>query len=200
MGAFVQRSGPSTAAAPVCAARTPSLCRAFSLIELVIVVVIVAIIGAIAMGRYGDFARNAQIAASQRVARDLQTCVDDYYLTYGAYPTRLDSSVYGDRPIRHPMATEYRYQIQLFDAATGPDRENPVNKRFDSTPGSGLRPIWYNPAVGSVRLRVPATWPTDGQLSTYNTINGTRLRSMVEVAPGVVPTTPPVAAAAEIGL
>lgn len=62
------------------------LARAFSLIELVMVIVIIGIIGAIAVPRYGAFATNAKISSYTQEISTLIEGVYEYGQTNGSYP------------------------------------------------------------------------------------------------------------------
>jgi hypothetical protein len=42
--------------------------------------------------------------------------------------------------------------------------------------------FWYNPALGIVRARVPRTLSDADAIDTYNRVNGTAIRSLVEFA------------------
>ena len=42
--------------------------------------------------------------------------------------------------------------------------------------------FWYNPALGIVRARVPRTLSDADAIATYNAVNGTQIRSLIEFA------------------
>ena len=65
----------------------------FSLIELVIVVVILAVVGAIAMGRYGGFAERAKVNAAIANLQAFERGASRYLAEHGALPAAGMSGV-----------------------------------------------------------------------------------------------------------
>lgn len=61
--------------------------RAFTLIELMIVVAIIGIIAAIAIPMYSDYMIRSQVAEGINLAGGAKTAVSEFYLQRGAFPT-----------------------------------------------------------------------------------------------------------------
>jgi prepilin-type N-terminal cleavage/methylation domain-containing protein len=67
--------------------------RAFTLVELIAVIVVLAILGGIAVPRYFDYQRHARVSATAATLRTVQMAVRSYGLANGAYPADVIAGV-----------------------------------------------------------------------------------------------------------
>lgn len=60
--------------------------RAFTLIELITVIVVLAVLSALAVPRYFDFSRDAQVSAIATSLKTIRRGIVQYRLDYGSFP------------------------------------------------------------------------------------------------------------------
>jgi type IV pilus assembly protein PilA len=87
--------------------------QGFTLIELMIVVAIIAILAAIAISQYQDYAIRAQVSEGAALADGAKTAVSEFVNNYGRYAA--DNGSYG---LSSPGSISGRYVTQL-SAANG---------------------------------------------------------------------------------
>jgi type IV pilus assembly protein PilA len=85
----------------------------FTLIELMIVVAIIAILAAIAIAQYQDYAIRAQVSEGASLADGVKSSIAEYYQNLGRFGT--DNQSFG---LASPVSISGRYVAQL-DAADG---------------------------------------------------------------------------------
>ena len=111
--------------------------RAFTLLELIVVVAIVGILAAIAMPNMINTPRRAKEAVLKTNLRTLREVIDQHYGDKGAYPPTLEALVeegyVRDVPI-DPMTGEATWG-EVFDTDLGDGGIDPVESDFDD--GSG---------------------------------------------------------------
>lgn len=64
----------------------------FSLIELMIVVAVIGVLTAIALPAYQNYAKKAELGAALASINSVKTNIEDYIVTYGAFPTTGDTA------------------------------------------------------------------------------------------------------------
>ena len=149
--------------------------RAFSLLELVVVVVIIGVIAAIAVPRMGGFAARSKTAAASASVRQMQELIVQYEGLNGTYPATLVPNWFAGGQIpANPYESTNPRAVQVVHA--GADVTEPTAK----TLGGGARPYWYNRDNGEVRARVPDLGHASATVSLYNAVNGTNLTAMSE--------------------
>ncbi|MHC4399641.1 MAG: type II secretion system protein [Planctomycetota bacterium] len=153
---------------PTIARRRP---RAFTLVEIVIVVLIMGLVVVTGMRISAGLAEDAEIAAIQRSLVVIQEQVDVYHARRGAYPSTIDPAWFrGGKLPRHPQNDG---SIPDLHVLTVDDREHPQYKILDL-----YGAYWYNPNVGIVRARVPNQGSDAATLDYYNRVNRSALTSM----------------------
>ncbi len=142
--------------------------RAFSLIELVIVVVIMGIVAAVAVARFGDMATRTRIATTREAVRAIQATVDEEQAATGNWPTVLTSVMFaGSRWPRNALLPVQSVPIDVYKGLL----QHPGNMAATSlTDGA----FWYNSTLGIVRGRVSPQGSDSETLALYNLVNGTR--------------------------
>ena len=152
-------------------ARSSSSSQAFTLLELVIVLLIMGILAAIAVPRAFDMTEDAQVATLQRSLYVIQLQIDGYFGDYGVYSETVDPTWFrGNKLPHHPMNDGSIPDLHIF---TADDREHPSYKYLDK-----FGAYWYNRNVGIVRARVPRMKTTQEALDLYNTVNRSALTTI----------------------
>ena len=67
--------------------------KAFTLIELIVVLAIIALLAAVAVPRYFNSVQRAKEAALKQNLNVMRDAIDKYYGDYGSYPKALDDLV-----------------------------------------------------------------------------------------------------------
>jgi len=146
--------------------------RAFSLIELVIVVVIMGIVAAMAVSRFGEFALRARIATTREAVRALQATIDGEQAATGQWPGVITSVMFvGDRWPRNAFLPGQKWLIDTVDNAN----QNPGDM---STTDLDAGSFWYNTRLGIVRARVMPMGSNAETLALYNLVNGTTVGAL----------------------
>ncbi len=151
--------------------------RAFSLLELVVVVVIIGVIAAIAVPRMSGFAAGSKVQAAASSVRTMQEKVIEYQGLEGAWPTTIDPNWFmGGRIPGNPYATTQKHNVQA--VAGGAAVTEPTVKVV----GGGKAAYWYNRDNGQVRARVADMGSASATIALYNAVNGTRVTALNQTA------------------
>lgn len=154
----------------------PRTKRAFSLIELVMVVVIMGIVAAVAVSRVGDMATRAKIASTREAVRVIQATVDEEQAATGQWPTVLTSVMFaGSRWPRNAFLPGQLVPIEIANGAA----QHPGNM---AASGVSDGAFWYNNTAGIVRARVSPRGSNAETLALYNWVNGTNVKVLTTVA------------------
>ena len=104
--------------------------KAFTLIEVLIVVLIIAILAAIAVPQYQIVVGKTRLTELKSVIRNIYYAEQRYYLLNNSYPTSID-----DLDISFDVKSKYTYKVS-------PYRED---KGYKFTISNGIKcDIWYN--------------------------------------------------------
>lgn len=142
----------------------PAARRAFTLVEVLIVVVILGILAAIVVPQFANASAEAQHAAATQLVGVVQRKIDEYHALRGKWPTAIDGNWFSP-----PGLPTNPY-------ASGPASltvENIVGKtelQIKHTNG-GPMIYWYNQANGIFHTRVPWQGSNQKTLDLYNRIN-----------------------------
>ncbi len=144
--------------------------RAFSLVELVIVIVILGVIGAIAVPRITQGIANAGVNALQRDLQIIRNAIETYAAEHeGKLPTSAAQLVSltdaaGNLDDGTGAAGGYIFGPYLAAAPAlpvgskkGSRAMEVVHDAFATPPGSTNAGWWYNAATGEVRANLPTT-------------------------------------------
>lgn len=142
---------------------------AFTLVEMLIVVVILAIMAGIALPYFSDTSFEARVVTAQNVLRTMATALDVYRVRYSRpnYPPTVMGSWFsgGVVPLNAFAAdgsTAGSVEVVNIAGAT-----NPSGK----TLGTGVAHYWYNRSNGVLRARVPSMGTTGATNSLYDRVN-----------------------------
>lgn len=149
--------------------------RAFTLLELIVVVAIIAMLAAIAIGRFTDAAQNARVAIARQNVRALQTAVLGYQSKWGRWPDDILPQWFASQRIpANPFGTATtRGNVRV---ATAPiTKTHPTNKTLFA-----VTEYWYNPLNGLVRARVADLGSPGPIVALYNEVNGTAITATTD--------------------
>ena len=152
--------------------------RAFSLVELIVVVVILGIIGGVAVTRAGsaaDRSRSSAVAANVRI---VQTKIDEYQAVEGVFPSTIEGGwfVSGSIP-PNPMAAN---QNEVEVVSVGADVTEPRTKNANGS----TKAYWYNATNGTFRARVAAAATDEATVDRYNIVNEVTVGALAAVRLG----------------
>lgn len=110
---------------------TPSK-RAFTLIELVIVLSILAILAGILVPRVASHMQTARDARRLADIKTIRNAIDQFYLDRGAYPAPVGNNGYGGWDVSHDgnFITELRNHGYLEDFPTDPINDSTYHYRY----------------------------------------------------------------------
>lgn len=141
---------------------------AFSLLELVVVIVIIGVVAAIAIPRVQGFQDRAKVRALTETVRRINMKLADEWVATGEFPPTLDLTwLSGGSPENPLLPGEVGLEI-----ASDRHHEHPDPLVWKS----GGRPWWYNPANGMFRARVPPQGSQADTVMLYNAVNGANVR------------------------
>lgn len=147
--------------------------RAFSLLELVVVVVIIGVIAAIAVPRMSGFAAGSKVQAAASSVRSMQERVIEYQGLEGAWPSAIDPNWFmGGRIPSNPYSGTSPRGVQAVKG--GVEATEPTIKIV----GGGKAAYWYNRDNGQVRARVADMGKASATIALYNVVNGTGVTAL----------------------
>ncbi|HNO78969.1 MAG TPA: type II secretion system protein [Phycisphaerae bacterium] len=149
--------------------------HAFTLVEVLIVVIILGILAAIVVPQFSD-------ASHQSVRSTLQTTLDvledrielaRQKSPTGEYPSSIDSTWFasGIGP-EHP---ENSFGVANVEVESAAGQSHPTNKVLKAGIGGAF---WYNPAEGIVRARVADQGSSAATQAFYNEVNDSNEASL----------------------
>ena len=141
---------------------------AFTLVEVLIVVVILGILAAIVVPQFSDAAQDSTAAALMNTLDTVKSCIDWHYHAdgTGSYPDEIAPEWFASNMLpRHPENSFGVVSIQVDDT---PDRLHPASKVLKTGVGGAF---WYNPTEGIIRSRVADQGSAISTLSFYNRVN-----------------------------
>lgn len=141
---------------------------AFSLVELVIVIVVIGLLAAIALPRFGSASHNATVASLKAHVSELQKAVDMYHAEHSAYPPNIDPDWFISQELPAHTWSPTNPQGVETDSTDGRLHPESVVVSLEN----GWNGYWYNPTNGVVRARVTYQGTNIRTLALYRRING----------------------------
>lgn len=140
--------------------------NAFTLVEVLIVVIILGILAAAVVPQFTDASTESHANSTAILVRALQRKLEERRFATGTYPAAFEEEWFeGHQFPQHPLNTEDRPWMEI-QSAVGV--LHPTNKVLTSSVAGAF---WYNPAEGVVRARVPDMGSQAATLDVYNQIN-----------------------------
>ena len=151
--------------------RRPTAQAAFTLVEILIVVVILGILASIVLPQFTDATAASKTAVAASTTRTVQAKIVEKYATSGSYPATIEDGwfVEGALPL-NPLATDQTDPMIFYDTSATAAVTHPAAKTV-TVNGA----FWYNPANGAFRSLVPAQSSPAETLELYNKANSTDL-------------------------
>lgn len=141
---------------------------AFTLLELLIVVVILGILAAIVVPQYSDASQEATGATLRTIIHTVRTRIDyEYHASgSGSYPAAVEAEWFAGQVLpRHP---ENSFGVPAIEVASDAGKLHPDNKVLKAgVPGA----FWYNSSEGAFRARVADQGSSAATLGFYNYVN-----------------------------
>src|SRR6185295_16676974 len=122
---------------------------AFTLVEVLIVVVVIGILAAISVPYFTSASSQSKISALATTTRIMQEKVKEQYNRNGAYPTTIDPASFGLSQL--PAHPQNKYGIATLEVVSTAGLQHPANKVLDASVAGAF---WYNSAEGLLRARV----------------------------------------------
>ncbi|MCB9848953.1 MAG: type II secretion system protein [Phycisphaeraceae bacterium] len=172
--------------------RTPTIRRrrAFTLIELVAVMVVLAILGAVALPKYFDISDNARSSAARGACGNLKTAIENWRMNdavvnggSGSYPPTLDEVL--ETQDGNKLLNPYwdpRIPVYNIDHG-GAAKMFMINKTIEVAVQNNWGSIWYNPDNGRVAFRVAEQATDQETLDLFNYVNECSVSSLSQTTP-----------------
>ncbi|MFG0285940.1 MAG: prepilin-type N-terminal cleavage/methylation domain-containing protein [Phycisphaerales bacterium JB039] len=161
---------------------------AFTLVEVIAVIVVLAIVAAVALPRYLDFGSEARVSAAKGARAALAQAVVNWRLHdatisggAGAWPPNLEDVL--SSPESAGMLNPYRNPSQaIYDVDNGAVTKVYMRyKTIEEGVASGWGSIWYNPNNGRVCFRVPRQATQAATLALFNEVNQGTATSLSQI-------------------
>lgn len=154
--------------------------RAFTLVELIAVLVVLAILAGVAIPRYMSHRERAEVSAAKGARAALVTAVEHWRMndaivngSEGGYPPNLDDML-ETQDGNHLLNPYHDPEMPVYDIDRGgPNKLYMRHKTIERAVQSGWGSIWYNPDNGRVMFRVPEQSTNQATLDLFNEVNGT---------------------------
>ncbi len=149
---------------------------AFTLVEVLIVIIIIGILAAAIIPQFTSAADDGRGNSTALVVRAMTRKVAAEYAENGSYPAGVTASMFeGNQIPRNPLFPTV--SDPAFDTTNGGAADyHPTTKTSsDSTVW------WYNPTNGICRALVPASLPDDAtKIAKYNEVNTTDISALTD--------------------
>lgn len=147
--------------------------QAFSLIELLLVVVILSTLASIVFPPMFSSADDVEVAAAQQIVRIVRQQLDISYEQNGTWPANIQREWFIGRVLpKNPFVLEHPRTIQSdVDGSSSADKWHPRDKTTQQ------HPFWYNKHNGAFAIRVPKQRSDEQTLDLYNRANQAQAKS-----------------------
>jgi prepilin-type N-terminal cleavage/methylation domain-containing protein len=163
--------------------------RAFTLVELVAVMLVLAVIAAVALPRYFHFEDDARLRSAQYAVSVFRTAVltvkiNDAVVNggEGALPVNLDDVLQSSDGVEllNPFAIDGEDAFEIDDHHS---RWHPRHKVVEvGNSGNGRPGIWYNSTTGALMFRVETQGSSAETIALYNAVNGADVTSLSQTS------------------
>ena len=147
--------------------------RAFTLVEILIVVVILAILAASVIPQFSSAADDSREASTAILTRSIQRVISTEYAKAGTYPETIDATWFEGAVLPNNPFFSDQAEDLLFEIVESKNALHPKAKT-DATTGA----FWYNKTKGIVRARVKAGENNAATIARYNAVNACRITTI----------------------
>ncbi len=155
--------------------------RAFTLIEILIVVAILAILSSVVFTTFAGASEEARASAAQADLHRLQTQVMlSAQESGGAFPPVVTDAMLMSW-FRNTLRSPWASGTTLDGVETDASGDASVNHPVDKTVTGALHAFWYNPANGIVRARVRDLGDPARTIDLYQFVNITSIGGLSDV-------------------
>ncbi|XAL98705.1 type II secretion system protein [Phycisphaeraceae bacterium D3-23] len=150
----------------------PVSARAFSLIEIIIVVSILAILAAMVIPRFANSKDQAAESALMTSVNSVNTKLTDVFASSGDWPTTIESSWFIGGEPNHMQNV---FGVPMIEIVDTDGLTHPANKTLKAGVGGAY---WYNSATGVFRARISDQGSEAATLAQYNKVNNAEESSL----------------------
>jgi prepilin-type N-terminal cleavage/methylation domain-containing protein len=149
--------------------------RAFTLVEILIVVIILGVLAAIVVPQFSHANTDATASSLRSTLHGVQSKVSMEYQRAGTgnYPTAIDTTWFTSQTL--PQHPENAFGIAAIETVNTAGLTHPANKMLTSSMGGAF---WYNRANGMFRARVANQGSSAATLDFYNLVNNSNETSL----------------------
>lgn len=157
---------------------TPRNPSAFTLMEILVVVMILGILAAIVVPQLASASTDAQAAAALNITKSVQEQINLRHAQTGVWPATINPAWFTDGALPNgpfdPAITGSVY----YDTSGDPNKTRPTVK---DTNNPTLKAFWYNPLNGQFHARVTGQATNAQTLALYNLTNRASLTSIDQI-------------------
>lgn len=143
---------------------------AFTLIEVLIVIIMLGILAALIIPQYTEAAEDSRINSAAIQVKSMQRKISTECAKTGNYPEQIEASWFetGELP-KSPFYPDAEIRFEVVDT----DKLHPQNK---TAPATGA--FWYNKQNGIIRIRVLPGADNAETIAIYNAANKTDIEML----------------------
>ena len=141
---------------------------AFTLVEILIVVVVLGILAAIVVPQFSDASQQATISTLRSSLHSIRVQIDFQHQNDpdGGFPATIDTAWFAGNAL--PAHPGNSFGVPAVEVVNDGTISHPANKVLTTGVGGAF---WYNSANGAIRARITDLGSSTATLDAYNLIN-----------------------------